>query len=149
MHHREVSRHLEMQGAKSNSDEYTYGSQFNNPGIKSCEKARVMEYIRGIKGSILTEEISEQPVPIPCFGVPVVTVSPNGTTTLQYPELPVFQRVFNPSPRDKTHNFRHNLEKSLVRSLKFHCLPPHTTYSSFVAFQLTQYHPLTHQILQN
>jgi len=45
------------------------------------------------------------------------------TTTLQYPsDLPVLQRVFNPSPRDKTQNLRYNLEKSLGRSFKFHCI---------------------------
>jgi len=36
------------------------------------------------------------------------------TTTLQYPDLAVFQKVFNPSPRDKTHNVRHNLEIILL-----------------------------------
>jgi len=46
------------------------------------------------------------------------------TTTLQYPDLPVFQRLFSPSPRDKTHNLRYNLEKSLGRSFKFHCISP-------------------------
>ena len=46
------------------------------------------------------------------------------TTTLQYPDLPVFQRVFNPSPREKTHNLRYNIEKTLDRFFKFHCISP-------------------------
>ena len=66
------------------------------------------------------------------------------TTTLQYRDLPVFQRVFNPSPRDKTHNLRYNLEKSLVRSFKFHCIsilptvPPWLSSSPNIILSLTK-----------
>jgi len=66
------------------------------------------------------------------------------TTTLQYPGLPVFQRVFN--PWDKTYSLRHNLEKSLVRSFKFHCLssilstvPPWLFSSPNIILSLTKF----------
>jgi len=70
-------------------------------------------------------------------------------TTLQYPDLPVFRRVFNLSLRDKTHNLRYNLEKSTVCSFKFHCISPILSIVPPWLFSSpNSYHPLTHQISQ-
>jgi len=54
--------------------------------------------------------------------------------------------MFNPSPRDKTHNLRYNLEKSLVRSFKFYSIssvlpavPPWLFSSSNIILSLTKF----------
>ena len=66
------------------------------------------------------------------------------TTILQYPDLPIFQRVFIPSPSDKTHSQPPPQLRNVPRSLlQIPLSIIHTAYLSSVVLQLTKYHPLT------